>query len=309
MAAHPLSDSGDEPPRQSEPATVNPVIPPGQFPTTPSEIKTLLRALGVRPQKGFGQNFLTNEKVLRRIVDSGNVARSDVVVEIGPGLGHLTHHLARVAGRVICLEIDRGFIQELRRAFQYTPSVEILEQDVLHFDPSGALGSVPYKVVANLPYYITSAVLRHFLEATRRPTTLVVTVQREVGDRILAKLGDLNLLAISVAVFGRPRLVMRVPPNAFYPQPKVESVVIGVDVYDRPTIKSPADRYFKVVAAGFAMPRKQIHNSLAQRLWMPPGEAPRILQQVGIDPMRRPQTLSIAEWDELTLELERRGLV
>jgi 16S rRNA (adenine1518-N6/adenine1519-N6)-dimethyltransferase len=138
---------------------------------------------------------------------------------------------------------------------------------------------------------------------------MVAMVQREVGDRILAKPGDLNLLAISVAVFGRPRLVTRVPPNAFYPQPRVESVVVRIDVFDRPQIEAPADRYFKVVAAGFAMPRKQIHNSLAQRLWMPPGEAPKVLEQAGIDPKRRPQTLSIAEWDALTLELTRRGLV
>jgi 16S rRNA (adenine1518-N6/adenine1519-N6)-dimethyltransferase len=304
-----LPDSGDEPPRQSEPATAQPVNRPGPFPTTPTEIKTLLRALGIRPQKGFGQNFLTNEKVLRRIVDAGDVSRSDVVVEVGPGLGHLTHHLARAAGRVVCLEIDRGFVQELRRAFQNTPNVEILEQDVLRFDPSSAVGAEPYKIIANLPYYITSAVLRHFLESTWHPTKLVVMVQREVGDRILVKPGDLNLLAISVAVFGRPRLVMRVPPNAFYPQPRVESVVVAIDVYDRPTIQASIAKYFKVVAAGFAMPRKQIHNSLAQRLWMPPGEAPKILQQVGIDPKRRPQTLSIAEWDELTLELDRCGLV
>jgi 16S rRNA (adenine1518-N6/adenine1519-N6)-dimethyltransferase len=309
MVSHPLPDPGDEPPRQSEPANASPAVRPGPFPTTPSDIKTLLRAIGIRPQKGFGQNFLTSESVLRRIVEAGEVSPSDVVVEVGPGLGHLTQHLARAAGRVVSLEIDRGFVRELRQAFQNTPNVEILEQDVLRFDPAGALGPEPFKVIANLPYYITSAVLRHFLEAERRPTKMVVMVQREVGDRILAKPGDLNLLAISVMVFGRPRLVMRVPPNAFYPQPKVDSAVVRVDVFDRPTIAAPVNRFFKVVAAGFAMPRKQLHNALAQRLWMPPGEAPRILEQVGIDPMRRAQTLTTAEWDALTVEVTRRGLV
>jgi 16S rRNA (adenine1518-N6/adenine1519-N6)-dimethyltransferase len=274
----------------------------------PEEIRTLLKSLGVRPQKGFGQNFLTSESVIHRIVEAAELASSEVVVEVGPGLGHLTRHLARAAGRVIALEIDRGFVRELRQVFHDTPNVEILEQDVLRFDPASILGDEGYKVVANLPYYITSPVLRHFLELQLRPSGLVVMVQREVGERILARTGDLNLLAISVAVFGQPRLVTRVPANAFYPQPKVESVVLRIDTFDRPQIHSSVDHFFKVVAAGFAMPRKQVHNSLAQRLWMPPGEAPRILERVNVDPKRRPQTLTIAEWDELTLELERREL-
>jgi 16S rRNA (adenine1518-N6/adenine1519-N6)-dimethyltransferase len=117
------------------------------------------------------------------------------------------------------------------------------------------------------------------------------------------------LLAISVQVFGRPRLVIRVPPNAFYPQPKVDSVVLRVEVYPEPRIASPPEKFFKVVSAGFAMSRKQLHNSLAQRLWLPTGLAPVLLREIGIDPTRRPQTLTIEEWDKLALELERQGLV
>jgi 16S rRNA (adenine1518-N6/adenine1519-N6)-dimethyltransferase len=309
MVSLPLPDAGDEPPRPSESASSAPADCSAPFPTTPAEIKTLLNALGFRLQKGFGQNFLTSEAVLHRIVDASEIAPSDLVVEVGPGLGHLTRHLARAASRVIALEIDRGFIRELRRVFQDAPNVEILEQDALRFDPTATIGDEPYKVVANLPYYITSAVLRHFLESDRRPTRVVAMVQREVGERILAKPGDLNLLAIGVLAFGQPRLVTRVPPNAFYPQPRVESVVIRIDVRNRPSIESDVDRFFKVVAAGFAMPRKQLHNSLAQRLWMPAGEAPRVLEEVNIDPKRRPQTLTIAEWDRLALELARRELV
>ncbi len=304
MGSLPLPDPGDEPSKTSDAESSR-----GSFPLSPPEIRTLLKSLGIRPQKGFGQNFLTSETVLRRIVDAGEVQPTDVVVEVGPGLGHLTHHLARVAGRVVALEIDRGLIRELRRIYDRVPNVEILEQDVLEFDPKATIGDVSYKVIANLPYYLTSAALRHFLESEHRPTRIVVMVQREVGERILAKPGDLNLLAISVAVFGRPRLATRVPANAFYPQPKIESVVLRIDVHDQPLIKSSIDKFFKVVAAGFATPRKQLHNSLAQRLWMPPGEPPQIIQAAGIDPMRRPQTLTIAEWDRLTSELESRGLV
>jgi 16S rRNA (adenine1518-N6/adenine1519-N6)-dimethyltransferase len=305
MLPVPSSDAGDDPPRGTVPS---PTLV--SLPQSPPEIRSLLRALGIRPQKGFGQNFLTSEVVCRRIVEAAEVTASDVVVEVGPGLGHLTRHLVRAAGRVVAVEIDRGLIRELRRAFEGAENLEILEQDVLTFDPEQSIGTADYKVVANLPYYLTSAVFRHFLEETRhRPSRLVVMVQREVGERILARPGDLNLLAISVAVFGRARQVIRVPANAFYPQPTVDSVVLRIDLDQRPRIRAEVAKFFKVVAAGFATPRKQVHNSLAQRMWMPPGEAPVVLREVGIDPTRRPQTLSIDDWDRLTEALQRRGLV
>lgn len=304
MRSAPRPEPGDE-----SLATARSSIQPSSPPQSPSEIRSLLKALGLRAQKGFGQNFLTSDAILRRIVAAGDVQESDVVVEVGPGLGHLTHHLARVARRVIAVEIDRGLVKELRRTFENTPPVEIVENDVLKVDPENLVGPDPYKVIANLPYYITSAALRHFLEAAHRPVLMVVMVQREVGARILAKPGDLSLLAIGVQVFGQPRMVTRAPPTAFYPQPTVESVVIRIDVFDRPCIQAPVDKFFVVVTAGFSMPRKQLHNSLAQRLWMPPGEAPDILRAAGIDPMRRPRTIMIPEWDALTLELMARGLV
>lgn len=281
----------------------------GQPPDAPPAIRTLLRELGLRPQKGFGQNFLLNEHILTRIVEAGDVGPDDVVLEIGPGLGHLTQHLANRAARVVAIEIDRGLVQALRKTFQRTPNVEIVEQDALKVEPVSLIGDHPYKVIANLPYYITSPALRHFLEAERRPVLMVVMVQREVAYRILAPPGDLNLLAISVKVYGTPRLVARVPASAFYPRPRVDSIVLRIDVFDRPAIDVPPDKFFKVVAAGFAMPRKQIHNALAQRLWMPPGSAPDILRAVAIDPARRAQTLSIPEWNALTREMEQRGVV
>jgi 16S rRNA (adenine1518-N6/adenine1519-N6)-dimethyltransferase len=265
--------------------------------------------MGLRPQKGFGQNFLLNEYILERIVEAGDLQPDDVVLEVGPGLGHLTRHLAARAGRVIAIEIDRGMVRALRQIFQNVPNVEILEQDVLQVTPGNIVGDHPYKVIANLPYYITSATLRHFLEADPRPQLMVVLVQREVAFRILAPPGESNLLAISVQAYGRPRLVARVPSSAFYPRPKVDSIVLRIDVFDRPRFDVSPDAFFKVVAAGFAMPRKQIHNALAQRLWLPPGAAPDLLREAGIDPMRRAQTLAIPEWNRLGQVLVDRGLV
>jgi 16S rRNA (adenine1518-N6/adenine1519-N6)-dimethyltransferase len=278
-------------------------------PRTPGEIRALLARLGLRPQKGFGQNFLTSEAILERIVETAEVGPDDTVLEIGPGLGHLTRRLAAAAQRVIAVEIDRGLARQLRASVAGVPNVHVVEGDVLKLDPAELVGDRPFKVVANLPYYITSAALRHLLEGSQRPTRVVVLLQKEVADRILAPPGDLNLLAISVRIYGEPRLGARVPATAFYPQPSVESAVLRIDVFDRPAIDVPTGAFFRVVSAGFAARRKQLHNSLPQLLWMPPGSASEILRQAGVDPTRRPQTLSIAEWERVTRELRDRGLV
>lgn len=305
MHSIPLPNPGDEP----ADAISRPGIHRGSPPQSPSEIRTLLKALGLAPRKGFGQNFLMSERILQRIVEAGEVGPSDVVLEVGPGLGHLTHQLAAKAGAVVSVEIDRGLIQRLRDIFQGIPSVSFIERDVLELDPDDAVGNRPYKLIANLPYYITSPVIRHFLEECRRPTLMVIMVQKEVAERICAPEGDLNLLAISVQIYGKPRVVTRVPAASFYPQPNVESAVLKIEVYDQPRITTPPNAFFKVVSAGFAMARKQLHNSLSQRLWMPPGSASPLLEEAGIDPSRRPHTLTIPEWDRLTLVLLDHGLL
>jgi 16S rRNA (adenine1518-N6/adenine1519-N6)-dimethyltransferase len=282
---------------------------PASPPRAPSEIRTLLKSLGFAPQKGFGQNFLIDDHILDRIVQAGEVGPGDVILEIGPGLGHLTHHLAPKAGEVIAVEIDRGFIRRLRQIFQGVRNVAFLEQDALKLDPDAVVGGRPFKIIANLPYYITSPAIRHFLEEVRRPTLMVIMVQQEVAERMIAPAGDLNLLAISVQIFGRPSIVTPVPAAAFYPRPNVDSAVVKIEVYDQPRITTPPAAFFKVVSAGFAMRRKQLHNSLAQRLWMPPGSAPTLLQEAGIDPARRPHMLTIDDWDRLTRVLLDHGLV
>lgn len=304
MRPVPQPGPGDESAESNQPGNRR-VELPGAGPG----IRALLKDLGLRPQKGFGQNFLVNEGILHQIVAASDLQPNDVVLEIGPGLGHLTRHLADRAGRVVAVEIDRGLARALRTLFRDRPGVAIIERDVLKAAPEELIGEGPYKVVANLPYNITSAALRHFLEARRRPRLLVIMVQREVAFRILAPPGDLNLLAISVRVFGQPRLVTRVPASSFYPRPRVDSIVLRIDVFERPKIDLPPESFFRVVAAGFAMPRKQLHNSLAQRLSLPPGSASGIVQAAGIDPTRRAQTLSIAEWERLTAELDARGLL
>ncbi|HEV8633328.1 MAG TPA: 16S rRNA (adenine(1518)-N(6)/adenine(1519)-N(6))-dimethyltransferase RsmA [Chloroflexota bacterium] len=280
--------------------------------------KRLLRHFGLAPQKRFGQNFLVDEFVLRQIVDAAELSPSDQVLEVGPGLGVLTRELAERAGRVVAVEIDRGMVRALRGLFAGSAdgapgsakeNVEVVEGDALALDPGELIGHGPYKVVANIPYYITSPLLRHFFEAEHRPTRLVVLVQLEVAERIVAGPGELSLLAVSVQYYGAPRIVGRIPANAFYPQPKVDSAILRVDVRHRPAVDVAAGPFFKTVSSGFARPRKQLHNALGEGIWLPPGGAAEALEAAGIDPMRRAQTLTLEEWASLTRELRRRGAV
>jgi 16S rRNA (adenine1518-N6/adenine1519-N6)-dimethyltransferase len=270
---------------------------------TASSAARLLRQFDIKPNKGLGQNFLTSEGVLRRIVDAAELSERDVIIEVGAGLGTLTRHLAEQAGQVIALEIDRRLLPVLVQALDKYSHVRIVHGDVLATRPED-LVSEPYKVVANLPYYITSAILRHFLEARVKPTRMVVTVQREVVERIMAKPGSMSLLAVSVQLYGEPSIVTKVPPGAFYPSPRVHSAVLRIDLYERPVVEvDDVKRFFEVVRSGFAQRRKQLRNSLAQGLGLPPRIVVDALHRSGIDAKQRPQELSIEQWAVLCREL------
>jgi 16S rRNA (adenine1518-N6/adenine1519-N6)-dimethyltransferase len=269
----------------------------------------LLRRLRLPPLKQLGQNFLVDEDVLQRTIRAADLTASDYVLEVGPGLGILTAELAKRAAHVLAVEIDKGMTAALKHLLQEAPNVRIVNSDILKFDPSEYFQDKPYKVVANLPYYITSPTLRHLLEARNKPTAMVLMVQKEVAERMVARPGDMSLLSISIQVYGEPKIITFVPPEAFYPAPKVDSAVVRIDVYPRPAVEVDLDKFFKVVQSGFSRPRKMLHNSLANSLWFPPGGAVEVLRAVGIDEKRRAETLSIVEWETLTREMARRGLV
>ncbi len=270
-------------------------------------VKRLLRQFGLSPRKRFGQNFLVDPEVLAEIVAAADLRATDTVVEVGPGLGVLTRELARRVRRVVAVEVDRDLVALLKRSLGSLPNVEIVNVDVLEFDPAETLNGIPYKVVANLPYYITSPTLRHFLEARHKPQLMVVMVQREVAERIVAAPGAMSLLSVSVQFYGDARLVKLVPASAFYPQPKVDSAVVRIDVYDRPLVDVDPAKFFRVVHAGFAQPRKQLHNALARGIWLPSGKSIELLREAGIDEKRRAQTLSLDEWGKVTKVFEKHG--
>jgi 16S rRNA (adenine1518-N6/adenine1519-N6)-dimethyltransferase len=202
---------------------------------------------------------------------------------------------------VVAVEVDEKLCLHLRQSLQTFPNVAVICADVLSLSSAELLQQAgspsPYAVVANLPYYIAAPVLRHFLEADQPPTRLVVMLQKEVAESIAAGPGKMSLLGVAVQFYGRPRFLFAVPPRAFYPPPKVSSAVLRVDVDEEPSVEVPgAAAFFEVVRAGFSAPRKQLRNSLAQGLGIPPAEAEALLAAAGVDFHQRPQELSIEEW-------------
>lgn len=270
-------------------------------------VRGLLRQWGIRPNKGLGQNFLVDQAVLEKIAAAAELTPDDTVLEIGAGTGVLTKLLAREAGCVIAVELDQRLMTVLRSELSTYGNVTLVQGNILKLDPAALLGtdiqhptsSIQYKVVANLPYYITSAVLRHLLEADHRPQRIVVTVQYEVAKRIVAEPGEMSLLAVSVQFYGHPELLLRIEPGSFYPSPEVESAVVRIASRPKPPLpQGRREDFFRVVRAGFSQRRKQLHNALSAGLGLQISkhEAADILEEAGVDPRRRAQTLTVEEW-------------
>ncbi len=266
--------------------------------------KATLDAHGLHPQKKWGQNFLTDTRILESIADAAQVGREDTVLEIGPGLGHLTRVLARRAARVVAVEVDRHLAAQLSANLADTPGVEIVCGDILHFDPgkliAAAEGPAAFKVVANLPYYITSAILRHILEASHKPSVVVVMVQREVALRMAAQPPEMSLLAVSVQFFASVRIVRTLSAGAFYPRPKVDSAVVRLEVFNPPRDIEDTKRFFEIARAGFGERRKQLRNSLARGLMLDSDTVVAALSRAHIEPTRRAETLTLDEWSTLS---------
>ena len=265
-------------------------------------VPDLLRRHEIHPKKSLGQNFLVDSSALQKIVAAAELPVDAAVLEIGAGLGSLTRVLAGACRRVIAVEIDQRLMPLLQEMTAGLKNVELVHGDMLQLNPGSLLGSEStYSVVANIPYYITSALIRHLLEAPIKPNRVVLTVQREVADRICALPGDLSLLALSVQVYGTPSNVLRIPAGAFYPAPDVDSAVLRVDLYEVPRIPAAQmDWFFKLARAGFSQKRKTLRNALSGGLGWKPEHAATLLTQSGIDPMRRAETLTIEEWGQLT---------
>jgi 16S rRNA (adenine1518-N6/adenine1519-N6)-dimethyltransferase len=259
--------------------------------------KYLLDSFDIDPKKSLGQNFLHDPNAQEKIIETAELMPEDTVLEIGPGTGALTVCLAQSAARVIAVEIDDRLIPVLEQQLRDFSNVALIQADILETDVQELVDDSDYVVVANLPYYITSAILRHLLEVEHKPQRLVLTVQQEVAERMIAKPGDMSVLAVSVQFYGQPRIVTRLNPAAFWPRPDVASAVVRIDVYDSPIVDVPSEElFFNVVRAGFGQKRKQLKNSLGSGLGISHPEAASLLEEAGIDPTRRAETLSLEEW-------------
>jgi len=276
-------------------------------------VRGLLKQWNLRPSKGLGQNFLIDQTAIEKIVAAAELTPDDIVLEVGAGLGTLTKRLACNAGHVVAVELDQRLMPVLQSVLTDLGNVTLIQGDILALDPAVLIGdasiqylasSIQYKVVANLPYYITSAVLRHLLETSLKPQRMVITVQREVAERIVAKPGQMSLLAVSVQFYGQPQLLFRIKPGSFYPSPGVASAVVRIDLHATPPVLAgDTDAFFHIVRAGFAQRRKQLHNTLAAGLGRPPGEVAVKLREIGVDPRRRAQALSLEEWARIAQTL------
>ena len=267
----------------------------------PLNTETLLKRHGLRARKGLGQNFLQDPLALEEIVSAAEIQPTDTVLEIGPGLGSLTRYLAVAVKQVVAVELDSKLLPALQAVLTPYSNLRLIQGDILKLSPKDLIAEKDYLVVANIPYYITSAVIRHLLEAEVKPRRIVLTVQKEVAERICAKPGDMSLLALSVQVYGRPRIAARIPASAFFPAPKVDSAVLSVDIYPAPLIKPELlNIFFKLIKAGFSQKRKTLRNSLSSGLHISPTNAADLLMSVDIDPQRRAETLSIEEWQTLS---------
>lgn len=263
--------------------------------------KYLMDSLEIAPKKSLGQNFLHDPNALQKIVSTAELQPGETILEIGAGTGALSVHLAQTGSPLVAVEIDDRLLPILERQLRDFSQIRIVHGDILDLNLHDLVGDAPYVVVANLPYYITSAILRHLLEASHKPRALILTIQQEVAERLAAKPGDMSLLAVSVQFYGKPQLITKLNPAAFWPRPDVSSAVVRIDVYDRPVVDVPSEElFFRVVRAGFGQKRKQLKNSVSTGLGLSHPEAAELIVEAGIDPSRRAETLTLEEWAAIT---------
>ncbi|QQR83927.1 ribosomal RNA small subunit methyltransferase A [Candidatus Peregrinibacteria bacterium] len=263
------------------------------------QLKSLLKQHNLWAKKQYGQNFLIDESVHETILNAANLDPTDTVVEVGPGTGFLTERLIKQVNHVTAVEKDADMVVVLQSRFVDKPNLAILQSDILAIQ-NYKIQNSRFKVVANIPYYITSPILKHFLQSNHRPVLMVLMVQKEVAEKICS-IGDVGVISIETQVFGRPEIVATVPPEAFYPPPKVHSAILKIDVYDQPLIlPDQLKSFFRLVKFGFSQKRKKLANTLAAGLHQSPALIREALIKSGISPDVRAEDLSIEDWKRLT---------
>lgn len=266
----------------------------------PQELKYFLNKTGLNPTRLKGQNFCIDAKVIEDMVKTANLGRRETVLEVGPGFGFLTVELLKKAKKVVAVELERVLAKVLQKLEKIHHNLEVVNANILDFEMKGR-----YKIVANLPYQITSAFLRKFLTAGNKPDSMTLLVQKEVAERICTQAGQMNLLAISVQLYGQPEYIRTVSAKSFWPEPKVNSAVLQIkEINDFPFADITEKRFWQVVKSGFCAKRKTLANNLANSLHLKREEVVEKLKAVGLNERVRAQELSLEEWHELVKVLQ-----
>jgi len=273
-----------------------------------NNVKSVLEKFDAKPKKGLGQNFLIDKNILQKIIDAANISPEDTILEVGPGVGTLTQELAKKAKRVVAVEKDEAMIKILKENLKDLDNVEIIQGDILKVDYL-KFKIENYKVVANIPYYLTSPLIRKFLEVENKPEEIILMIQKEVAHRICATPPDMNLLAVSVQFYANPKIVFNVSKNSFWPIPKVDSAIIKITPHTSHCEEGKAQRsnlFFKVVKAGFSQPRKQIGGNLSKMLKIERKKVDELLTKNNLSSTQRAETLTVQDWKNLTETLPQR---
>ncbi|MSR68573.1 ribosomal RNA small subunit methyltransferase A [Candidatus Saccharibacteria bacterium] len=261
----------------------------------------------MKAKKSFGQNWLKDDEVIEEIIKSANITDQDTILEVGPGLGALTRQLIKTKANIVAVEADAELIPRLQRMFQDSRNFQLVPADILKYDYS--LLPKGYKVVANIPYYLTSKLIRNFLESSNKPSEMTLMVQKEVAERIVAGPGKMSVLSFSVQYYATAQVVLSVPKEFFEPIPKVDSAVIKIVLLAKPLFSADSKKLFRLVKAGFGEKRKMLHNSLAGGLDLTPNDTTKLLQTAKLSPPTRAQELSMQDWDSLLQSAIALGLI
>ena len=266
------------------------------------DVKGLIQKHGLQPKKNLGQNFLIDPQYLDQVTGAGEIVDQDTVLEIGAGIGNLTRLLGAKARHVIAVEIDANLIPILKEVTQEYSNIKVIHGDILALDISDLITSPPYQVIANIPYYITSKIIRYLMTGSVKPQRIILTIQNEVAERICVLSGKQSLLSLGVQVFGHPSIESKIPAGAFFPVPNVDSAIVRIDMYPSPLIPAEyLETFFYLARAGFSQKRKNLRNSLSAGTRLDKNSCEQLLKTAGIDIQRRAETLSIEEWKTLTL--------
>ncbi len=251
----------------------------------------------IKPIKHFGQNFLINKRAISNVINGAKLLKTDIVLEIGPGKGALTKELVKRVKKVIAVEKDERLVKFLEQEFKNYENIKIIHGDILKNHELG-IKNHEYKIVANLPFYITAPVIRKFLEIENPPKEMTLIVQKEVAQRICAKPPRMSILAVSVQFYAEAKVLSYISKRSFKPVPKVDSAIIQITPKKKHDINP--DKFFKIVKAGFSQPRKQLINNLSKKLDIDKKELGSLLLSKRIKPTQRAETLSVENWLNLT---------